>query len=67
VDERLIDNGDITLRVEVTGDGPTVVCVPGWPDLGEEHDRPAGVTAPVIGLPTIEHRARQLRGHPALG
>ena len=33
VDERLIENGDITLRVEVTGDGPTVVCVPGWPEL----------------------------------
>ncbi len=28
-----MDNGDITLRVEVTGDGPTVLCVPGWPEL----------------------------------
>ena len=33
MDERLIENGDVTLRVEVTGDGPTVVCVPGWPEL----------------------------------
>src|ERR1022692_2684472 len=28
-----VDNGDITLRVEVTGEGPTVLCVPGWPEL----------------------------------
>lgn len=32
-DELMVDNGDITLRVEVTGDGPTVLCVPGWPEL----------------------------------
>jgi pimeloyl-ACP methyl ester carboxylesterase len=32
-DERFVDNGDITLRVEVTGDGPVVLCVPGWPEL----------------------------------
>jgi pimeloyl-ACP methyl ester carboxylesterase len=32
-DELLVDNGDITLRVEVTGDGPAVLCVPGWPEL----------------------------------
>jgi len=33
-DELLVDNGDITLRVEVTGNGPTVLCVPGWPEPG---------------------------------
>lgn len=33
MDELLVANGDVTLRVEVTGDGPTVVCVPGWPEL----------------------------------
>jgi pimeloyl-ACP methyl ester carboxylesterase len=33
MDELLVDNGDVTLRVEVTGDGPTVLCVPGWPEL----------------------------------
>ena len=33
VDELLIDNGDITLRVEVAGEGPTILCVPGWPEL----------------------------------
>ena len=32
-DELLVENGDITLRVEVTGGGPTVVCVSGWPEL----------------------------------
>ncbi len=32
MDERLIDNGDITLRVEVTGDGPTLLFVHGWPE-----------------------------------
>lgn len=32
-DELFVDNDDITLRVEVTGDGPTVLCVPGWPEL----------------------------------
>jgi pimeloyl-ACP methyl ester carboxylesterase len=33
MEERLIENGDITLRVEVTGDGPTVLFVHGWPEL----------------------------------
>jgi pimeloyl-ACP methyl ester carboxylesterase len=32
-DELRVENGDISLRVEVTGDGPTVLCVPGWPEL----------------------------------
>jgi pimeloyl-ACP methyl ester carboxylesterase len=31
--ELMVDNGDITLRVEVTGDGPTILCVHGWPEL----------------------------------
>jgi len=33
-DELFVDNGDVTLRVEVTGDGPVILCVPGWPELG---------------------------------
>ena len=33
MDELRVDNGDVTLRVEVTGDGPTLLCVPGWPEL----------------------------------
>jgi len=33
MDEMLVENGDITLRVEVTGSGPTVLCVSGWPEL----------------------------------
>ena len=32
MDELLVDNGDITLRVEVTGTGPAIVCVHGWPE-----------------------------------
>ena len=32
MDELLVDNGDITLRVEVTGDGPVILCVHGWPE-----------------------------------
>lgn len=28
-----VDNGDITLRVEVTGEGPVALCVHGWPEL----------------------------------
>ena len=32
MDERFIDNGDITLRVEVTGEGPTLLFVHGWPE-----------------------------------
>lgn len=32
-DELLVDNGDVVLRVEVAGDGPTILCVPGWPEL----------------------------------
>jgi pimeloyl-ACP methyl ester carboxylesterase len=32
-DEVFVENGDVTLRVEVTGDGPTVLFVSGWPEL----------------------------------
>lgn len=28
--ERIIDNGDVRLRVEVTGEGPAILCVHGW-------------------------------------
>jgi pimeloyl-ACP methyl ester carboxylesterase len=31
--ETFVDNGDVRLRVEVTGDGPTMLCVHGWPEL----------------------------------
>lgn len=33
MEELRVANGDVTLRVEVTGDGPVVLCVPGWPEL----------------------------------
>src|SRR3954447_3072387 len=33
IEERFVDNGDVTLRVEVAGEGPTVLCVSGWPEL----------------------------------
>ncbi len=33
MNELLVDNADITLRVEVTGEGPTILCVHGWPEL----------------------------------
>jgi len=33
MNELLIEHDDITLRVEVTGRGPSVLCVPGWPEL----------------------------------
>jgi pimeloyl-ACP methyl ester carboxylesterase len=33
MDEITVDNGDITLHVEVAGDGPVVLCVHGWPEL----------------------------------
>ena len=40
VEELKVTNGDITLRVEVTGDGPTVLCVSGWPELaGSWHNQ----------------------------
>jgi pimeloyl-ACP methyl ester carboxylesterase len=32
-EERFVDNGRTRLRVEVTGDGPTILCVHGWPEL----------------------------------
>jgi len=32
-EERFVDNGDVRLRVEVTGIGPTILCVHGWPEL----------------------------------
>lgn len=33
MDELQVANGNITLRVEVTGEGPVVLCVHGWPEL----------------------------------
>ncbi len=40
MEELKVTNGDITLRVEVTGDGPTVLCVSGWPELaGSWHNQ----------------------------
>jgi len=30
----MVVNGDITLRVQVSGEGSPVVCVSGWPELG---------------------------------
>jgi pimeloyl-ACP methyl ester carboxylesterase len=33
MNERFVDNGDVRLRVEVSGDGPVIVCVHGWPEL----------------------------------
>lgn len=32
-DEIVVTNGDVDLRVEVTGEGPTILCVSGWPEL----------------------------------
>jgi pimeloyl-ACP methyl ester carboxylesterase len=32
MDGLLVENGDITLRVEVTGTGPTILCAHGWPE-----------------------------------
>jgi pimeloyl-ACP methyl ester carboxylesterase len=37
MDELRVDNGDISLRVQVTGAGPTVLCVPGWPELAHSY------------------------------
>jgi pimeloyl-ACP methyl ester carboxylesterase len=28
-----VDNGDVSLSVTVTGEGPTILCVHGWPEL----------------------------------
>ncbi len=39
MNELLVENGDITLRVEVSGDGPIVLCVPGWPELASSWGR----------------------------
>jgi pimeloyl-ACP methyl ester carboxylesterase len=33
MDEMFVVNGDVTLRVEVTGEGPVILCVSGWPEL----------------------------------
>jgi len=33
MDELLVVNGDITLRVEVSGKGPVILCMSGWPEL----------------------------------
>ena len=32
-DEVFVENGDVTLRVELSGDGPVILCVHGWPEL----------------------------------
>ena len=33
MEEISVVNGDITLRVEVVGEGPVILCVHGWPEL----------------------------------
>jgi pimeloyl-ACP methyl ester carboxylesterase len=33
VEERFVENGDVTIRVLIEGEGPTIVCVHGWPEL----------------------------------
>lgn len=33
MDEMFVVNGDVTLHVEVTGEGPAILCVSGWPEL----------------------------------
>ncbi len=33
VDELMVENGDVSLRVMVAGEGPTILCVHGWPEL----------------------------------
>jgi pimeloyl-ACP methyl ester carboxylesterase len=46
MEELLVDNGDIRLRVEVTGQGPAVLCVHGWPELASSwHHQVAHLTA----------------------
>lgn len=42
VDELAVTNGDNTLRVEVAGDGPTVLCVSGWPELASSWHHQVG-------------------------
>ena len=32
-EELWVDNGDVRLHVEVSGEGPTILCVHGWPEL----------------------------------
>ncbi|MGI9623679.1 MAG: alpha/beta fold hydrolase [Acidimicrobiales bacterium] len=32
MEEIAIQNGDVSIRAEVTGDGPVIVCVHGWPE-----------------------------------
>ena len=39
MDELRVDNGDVTLRVDVVGDGPAVLCVHGWPELAHSWRR----------------------------
>jgi len=46
MDEIQVDNGDITLRVEVSGEGPVVPCVHGWPELASSwHHQVAHLSA----------------------
>lgn len=33
MDEIRVQNGDVSLRVDVAGEGPTILCVHGWPEL----------------------------------
>src|SRR4051794_17101520 len=54
IEERFVDNGDVTLRVEVAGEGPTVLCVSGWPEL------PASWRPRVAPLSARGHRVAAL-------
>jgi pimeloyl-ACP methyl ester carboxylesterase len=57
VDELLVANGDINLRVEVAGTGPTVLCVPGWPELASSwRHQVAHLTARGLRVATLDVR-----------
>jgi pimeloyl-ACP methyl ester carboxylesterase len=47
METRLVDNGEVTLYVEVDGEGPTMLLLHGWPDTGALWDEvvPALVAA----------------------
>ncbi len=57
MEELLVRNGDIDLRVSVDGAGPVILCVPGWPELGSSwHHQQAHFAARGYRVATLDVR-----------
>ena len=62
-----VRNGDIDLRVAVTGSGPLILCIHGWPELWYswrhqmEHFAARGFTVAAMDVPRLRRQLEPTR------